>query len=163
MNTRLTIISAATGLTLLIGAGPVLAQDTDDLIVEQQEQQELRANNLIGMTVQNPEGEEIGSISDLVIDNEGRTTAAVLSVGGFLGIGAKQVGVHWDKLEFDTVQLLARVDASIDRGWLEQAPDFLTWEQIEAERQRQQAIRQQEQQQMQQEQQMQQQQAPANQ
>ena len=53
-----------------------------------QQRGELRASNLKGMQVVNGKGEEIGDISDLVINlNSGRVHAAVLEFGGFLGVG----------------------------------------------------------------------------
>lgn len=57
------------------------------------------ANNLIGQSVYNGIGddaENIGSINDLVISPEGDVQAVVIGVGGFLGIGEKDVAIEYD-------------------------------------------------------------------
>jgi hypothetical protein len=59
----------------------------------------LRASNIVGSPVYNDHDEKIGSIDDLVIGND-KTLRAVVSVGGFLGIGSKMVAVPFDKLQF---------------------------------------------------------------
>jgi sporulation protein YlmC with PRC-barrel domain len=53
-----------------------------------------KASGLLGMEVRNPSNEKLGEIKDLVMDmNSGRVSYAVLSVGGFLGIGEKLIAL----------------------------------------------------------------------
>jgi hypothetical protein len=59
----------------------------------------LRATKIVGSSVYNDHDQKIGSIDDLVIGND-HSLQAVLSVGGFLGMGSKMVAVPFDKLEF---------------------------------------------------------------
>jgi len=59
----------------------------------------LRASKIVGSTVYNDHDQKIGSIDDLVIGSD-HSLQAVLSVGGFLGIGSKMVAVPFDKLQF---------------------------------------------------------------
>jgi hypothetical protein len=57
------------------------------------------ASNLIGGSVYNgtgPEAENIGKITDIVISDDGRVEAIVVGVGGFLGIGQKEVALRYD-------------------------------------------------------------------
>lgn len=61
---------------------------------QQQEGQTL-ASGLIGTTILGADGESVGEVSDLVLDDQNRVVGALLSVGGFLGLGAKTVGVPW--------------------------------------------------------------------
>lgn len=49
--------------------------------------------------VQTPEGEQLGRISELVVDKSGQVKYAVLSHGGTLGIGEKMTAVSWDSLQ----------------------------------------------------------------
>src|SRR5438874_10058189 len=50
----------------------------------------IKASSLTGKHVRNPAGEDLGTIDEIVLDiPSGRTTYAVLSSGGFLGLGAK--------------------------------------------------------------------------
>ncbi|MCC0039723.1 MAG: PRC-barrel domain-containing protein [Brucellaceae bacterium] len=61
------------------------------------------ANNLIGQSVYNGIGddaENIGDINDLVISPEGDVQAVVIGVGGFLGIGEKDVAIEYDLLSW---------------------------------------------------------------
>lgn len=57
-----------------------------------------RASKLLGANVTNTENETIGEIDDLMIAGSDRVPVAVLSVGGFLGIGAKLVSVPFERL-----------------------------------------------------------------
>ena len=59
-----------------------------------------RASKVVGLSVYNDQNENVGSINDLLMDKNGNIKAAVLSVGGFLGMGARYVAVSFDKLKF---------------------------------------------------------------
>ncbi|MFP4404913.1 PRC-barrel domain-containing protein [Rhodosalinus sp.] len=81
---------------------PAIAQDEEDVIVEDQGGSELRGDWMLGARVTSPEGEAIGSIEDLILDqDDGTVNAAVVSVGGFLGFGGKEIAVEWEELEID--------------------------------------------------------------
>src|SRR5699024_6932116 len=54
-----------------------------------------RASELIGTTVKNTKGDDLGKISELVIDSSGKIRYAVLSHGGVLNMGAKMTAVSW--------------------------------------------------------------------
>ena len=60
-----------------------------------------RSSRIVGATVYNDHDERIGTVDDLVIGQDGRISEAVLSVGGFLRIGAKLVAVPYDQLRFE--------------------------------------------------------------
>jgi sporulation protein YlmC with PRC-barrel domain len=59
-----------------------------------------RASKVVGLRVYNDKNESIGSINDLLTDKSGSIKAAVISVGGFLGVGARLVAVPFDKIKF---------------------------------------------------------------
>jgi len=59
-----------------------------------------RASKVAGLSVYNDSNESIGSINDLLMDKSGSVKAAVISVGGFLGVGARLVAVPYDKIKF---------------------------------------------------------------
>ncbi len=59
--------------------------------------------NIIGEFVYNGTGdnaEKIGDVSDVVFDAGGKAKSVVIGVGGFLGIGAKNVAFDYDKLQW---------------------------------------------------------------
>jgi sporulation protein YlmC with PRC-barrel domain len=59
-----------------------------------------RASKLVGLSVYNDNNESIGSINDLLTDKSGNIKAAVVGVGGFLGMGAHLVAIPFDKIKF---------------------------------------------------------------
>jgi hypothetical protein len=59
-----------------------------------------RASKVIGSSVLNDANETIGKIDDLLVTRVGNEPYAVLSVGGFLGMGGRLVVVRYDSLKF---------------------------------------------------------------
>ncbi len=59
-----------------------------------------RASKVVGVNVYNDQNQKIGSIDDLLMDKNGTIKAAVIGVGGFLGMGEHLVAVSYDKLKF---------------------------------------------------------------
>lgn len=55
---------------------------------------------LLGHPVIGEAGTEIGRIVDLLVDGQGRVRAAVVDVGGFMGVGNRKVAVAWAALRF---------------------------------------------------------------
>ena len=81
------------------------------------------ASTMIGSKVVNPEGEQLGSIKELMIDlDDGQIAYAVLSFGGFLGVGDKLFAVPLEALTFDTEAHTVILD--VDKEILKNAPGF---------------------------------------
>jgi hypothetical protein len=59
-----------------------------------------RASKVIGSSVLNEANETIGKIDDLLVTRDGKDPYAVLSIGGFLGMGTHLVVVRYDSLKF---------------------------------------------------------------
>jgi len=78
----------------------------------QMQQGQLMASDLIGTRVVSANNESIGDINDVILDRNGQVMAAVVGVGGFLGIGEKDVAVPFDALEFATSQQADAMDNS---------------------------------------------------
>jgi sporulation protein YlmC with PRC-barrel domain len=81
-----------------------------------------RASKIIGTNVRNRQGEKIGDVEDIVLDRTGNVAYAVVSTGGFLGIGDRLHAVPWKAL-----QPVANEDhfvLDIDRKRLQAAPGF---------------------------------------
>jgi len=76
--------------------------------VEQQQQSDWLTSALIGRSVINSADEILGDINDLIIDEQGTVVAVVIGVGGFLGIGEKDVGVRYTDLQFEPIPEPAR-------------------------------------------------------
>jgi hypothetical protein len=65
------------------------------------QQGEWRASKLVGSKVKNKAGDTIGDINEIILTNDGSAAAAVLGVGGFLGMGEHQVAVQFKSLKID--------------------------------------------------------------
>jgi sporulation protein YlmC with PRC-barrel domain len=81
---------------------PAAAQATGDPFVKEQALNQWRASKLVGVSVTGPNQEKIGKISDVLLDHDGNAQIIVVSVGGFLGIGAKDVGVPFKTMQWRT-------------------------------------------------------------
>ena len=81
------------------------------------------ADTLTGNDVYNHKDEELGDIKEIMLDvRNGRIGYAVLSYGGFLGVGDKLFAVPWSALTLDTQN--KRFVLDVDKESLESAPGF---------------------------------------
>jgi len=69
-------------------------------VPQSQLQGDWRTSKVVGLNVYNDNNENVGSINELLMDKSGNIKAVVLSVGGFLGMGARYVAVPFDKIKF---------------------------------------------------------------
>lgn len=93
-----------------------------DAVVEQQQSSEMVGSWLRSTAVTSPEGDKIGDIKDFIITDDGQIEAVILSVGGFLGMGAKDIAVDYKKLDvqFDGNQIM--LDMTRDQA--DAAPEY---------------------------------------
>ena len=83
----------------------------------------LSGSSLKGDKVVNYKGEDLGKIEEIMIDlDRGRVAYAVLSFGGFLGLGDKLFAIPWQAITVDTVKKQLILNA--DKALLEKAPGF---------------------------------------
>ena len=59
-----------------------------------------RASKLIGIKVYNEANERLGDINELIVDKSGKINAVVIGVGGFLGMGERDVAVKFGDLKW---------------------------------------------------------------
>ena len=83
----------------------------------------LSASTITGDEVYNMQDEELGTIQDVMLDlTEGKIRYAVLSSGGFLGMGDRLFAVPWNALSLDKENHRFLLDVDIER--LKKAPGF---------------------------------------
>jgi sporulation protein YlmC with PRC-barrel domain len=83
----------------------------------------MAADTLEGNSVVNTHGEKLGEVTDIMLDvPSGRVAYAVLSCGGFLGIGEKLFAIPWRALTLDAEE--KQFILNIDKERLENAPGF---------------------------------------
>ena len=63
---------------------------------------EIRAEEMVGTTVYGADDANVGEIGDVVLTSDGKVDAYIIDVGGFLGVGEKEVAVSGDNLTFMT-------------------------------------------------------------
>ena len=81
------------------------------------------ADTLVGNDVYNHKGDDLGDIKEIMLDmRTGRVSYAVLSFGGFLGMGEKLFAVPWSALTLDTAN--KRFVLNVEKDSLERAPGF---------------------------------------
>ncbi len=72
------------------------------MFVKEQALSQWRAPKLVGVAVYDAADKKIGTIKDLLIDHDGRAQVIVVDVGGFLGFGAKEVGLPFKAIQWRT-------------------------------------------------------------
>lgn len=158
-----TLAALLAGTALTLGSAGAMAQATDstadpvqqqdgasdstdqadsELVTEggfitQQASSQTMAKSIIGISLRDGPGDdaaEIGKVTDLILDDNDRLQGVVVGVGGFLGIGQKDVGIPWDKIDqVDPVNRTAVTNLTKDE--LKEAPEFMTTEEKEKEEQ----------------------------
>ena len=103
--------------------------------IETQEMDSLLASDLIGATVYAPDDETVGEISDVILTMDEQVEGVVVGVGGFLGIGEKDVAIEMSALQMSmTPENDVRIVLSSTRADLEAAPAFMSAADQRAER-----------------------------
>jgi hypothetical protein len=105
---------------MLVAAAPSFAQGTQKAtdanqkpsqtavqFVREQTPQQWSAQALIGRTIYNLENDELGEINNVILTEDGRVAAVTIGVGGFLGLGEKDVGVPFSALVFRKADQMA--------------------------------------------------------
>lgn len=72
-------------------AGTALAQSSKG---------EWRASKVVGVNVYNDSNEKLGSIDELIMNKDGKIDKVIIGVGGFLGVGQRDIAVNFDQLKF---------------------------------------------------------------
>jgi sporulation protein YlmC with PRC-barrel domain len=84
-----------------------------------------RASEAMGLAVYNRAGERIGEIDDMILDGSGRVAAAVVGVGGFLGMGERKVAVAFRAFEMTReTNGSPRLMVDLTKAALQSAPEY---------------------------------------
>jgi sporulation protein YlmC with PRC-barrel domain len=83
----------------------------------------VRASKMIGAAVYNDQNQQVGTVDDIILDHDNKAVLAVISVGGFLGVGGKLVAVSYTQLHEDNAGKVVLPDASKEA--LNKMPSFV--------------------------------------
>lgn len=100
----------------------------------QQAEGTMLSTELVGANVRVGDQDKAGSVTDLVITPEGRVTAVVLGVGGFLGLGSRNIAINLEDVRIVKDGRKPTVQVSASKADLEKAPPFKTLADIQAEK-----------------------------
>ncbi|MBF9198061.1 PRC-barrel domain-containing protein [Microvirga terrestris] len=97
-------LAQTTAPTQSAGPGQVMTQMPRDL---------MRGSQLMGIDVYEADNQKIGDIDEVMVDRQGKIHGLVVGVGGFLGIGQKDVAIPFDQVQWMSNQ---EVQASANTG-----------------------------------------------
>lgn len=83
-----------------------------------------RASKMVGLSVYNDKNESVGSINDFLTDKNGKITAVIIGVGGFLGVGQKDVEIPFTDLKMMTRNNKNWLALDRTKDQLQNAPTF---------------------------------------
>lgn len=105
------IITAGAAIALLVAGTSVNAQNNQNnqnrnttqnrrANANNMQGKTVRASEVIGMNIYNPQGEDVAEVNDVVLDpNTGKVRYAAVTYGGFLGIGDEMFAVPWEAFQ----------------------------------------------------------------
>jgi hypothetical protein len=141
-------VMISVSLLAMVLAGPALAQDTAPqgetrppalaspaqgkaqavpLFIPEQGSDQVLAKSLIGAQVVDISGNEVGTVKDLILDRQGNAVGVVVSWGGLLGIGAKEVAVSFGpaQLQDGEEPETKLVRLNVPREAIKAGPEFI--------------------------------------
>jgi sporulation protein YlmC with PRC-barrel domain len=99
--------------------------------VQNQDATDWRSSKLVGASVYGPDNASIGEVNDVLIGNNGNVRAVVIGVGGFLGVGEKNVAIPMDALHITrkaNSSSIDKINVSFTKDQLKSAPQFAYYE-----------------------------------
>ena len=107
ISRRIYLIPALTMILLGDAISPGAGQTRGDPAVKATEtampvSKNNQLESVLGRAVRTRVEEDVGRIIDLLADRHGRVQAAVIELGGFLGIGTRKIAVEWSALRFES-------------------------------------------------------------
>jgi hypothetical protein len=111
-------------ITGVVGLAQTPAQETPPLASLEMIYQGV-ATSILGREVSGPDSKEVGRIVDVLVDDLGQPRAAVVDVGGFLGIGNRRIAVVWRALHFvPDVTGEGRITLDMTMNQIRTTPEF---------------------------------------
>jgi len=85
---------------------------------------DMSANAVIGTKIRNENKDTVGTVEDLYLDGQGTAKTVVISVGGFLGVGAKDVAIKWTDLKQSRDGKSLVLTTNLSKDDLKALPDY---------------------------------------
>ncbi len=78
---------------------------------------------ILGHTVTDPNGKNIGHLVDVLVGAQGDPEAAVIDFGGFMGVGNRKIAVQWSALRFAPGDPKRPITVELTQDQIKAAPD----------------------------------------
>jgi sporulation protein YlmC with PRC-barrel domain len=107
------------------------ATQNSDTFVQAQQATDWRSSKLVGTSVYGTDNTSIGDINDVLIGSDGNVRAVVVGVGGFLGVGEKNVAIPFNALSVQrkaNSASIEKITVSYTKDQLKNAPKFAYYE-----------------------------------
>ena len=82
------------------------------------------AMGILGEKVLGPAAENLGLVTNVLVDADGHPRAVVIDFGGFLGVGSRKIAVDWQLLSFKLVDAKPVIVLALGRDELQAAPEY---------------------------------------
>jgi sporulation protein YlmC with PRC-barrel domain len=83
-----------------------------------------QADSLLGKQVYGTDGQQMGLVTNILIDREGHPIALVIDFGGFLGVGSRKIAVDWHLMQFHPGDKDKPVTLRLTKDQLKSAPEY---------------------------------------
>jgi sporulation protein YlmC with PRC-barrel domain len=102
-------------------------------LITLQDKNTFLASDLTGATVYNPKDESIGDVNDVIVSRDGKVDGIVVGVGGFLGIGEKNVAIKMDQVKMMDTDTGVKLVLDMTKDQLAAAPEFKSKTEMQAQ------------------------------
>lgn len=79
---------------------------------------------ILGHTVTDQEGKDIGRLVDVLVGDNGEPQAAVIDFGGFMGVGSRKIAVQWSTLHFAPANAKQPITLDLTQDQIKAAPEY---------------------------------------
>ncbi len=110
-------IVACIALLLTLAAAEPPAGDVQHVPPEQ-------ALAILGHTVADPDGKDVGRLVDVLVGWDGAPQAAVIDFGGFMGVGSRKIAVQWSTLHFAPGDTAHAITLDLTPDQIKAAPEY---------------------------------------
>jgi sporulation protein YlmC with PRC-barrel domain len=82
------------------------------------------AITVLGKKVLGPSGEDMGRVTDLLLDRDAHIKSIVIDFGGFLGVGSRKIAIDWRLVRFMPDNAEAPIALSLGKAEVQAAPEY---------------------------------------
>jgi sporulation protein YlmC with PRC-barrel domain len=82
------------------------------------------AISVLGKKVLGPDGEDMGRVTDLLLDPDAHIKSVVIDFGGFLGVGSRKIAIDWRLVRFVPDNKDAPISLSLGKSEVQAAPEY---------------------------------------